>query len=228
MPSNTGPSWVLSWRCPGVITTESGRPVPSQARWHWVVSPPRLRPRPSSGGCWTPLFRRPDSADDARHWHAGGRVPSCPSCYRYSPPRRSLRRHPIGSARAPACGPRSHPVPIPSPAGEPIRARLPGSVALGQVTPRRAGAQLPQEAIDDRAMISPLTTASPPTRAQQRRDDAPGFRRQLTASNQLATLSPFASRTRVAHLLRFVRQSLILQPQLSKPSRAFRLHASQA
>ena len=26
MPSRTGTNWVLSWRCPGVITIESGRP----------------------------------------------------------------------------------------------------------------------------------------------------------------------------------------------------------
>jgi hypothetical protein len=48
MPSSTGSNCVLSWRCPGVITTESGRPLPSQARWNLVVSPPRLRPSPSS------------------------------------------------------------------------------------------------------------------------------------------------------------------------------------
>ena len=46
----TGSSWVLSWRCPGLITTESGRPRPSQARWNLVVSPPRLRPSASSEG----------------------------------------------------------------------------------------------------------------------------------------------------------------------------------
>jgi hypothetical protein len=105
VPSNTGPSWVLSWRWPGVIAIESGRPLPSQARWTLVVSPPRLRPIPSSGRCWTPFLRQPDSADAARHWHAGahGRW-CCPD----SPPRRHRQQHPSESARAPESDPRSH------------------------------------------------------------------------------------------------------------------------
>src|SRR5437868_555637 len=55
MPCSTAANWVLSWRCPAVMTTESGRPLPSHARWNVVVSPPRLRPSPSSAG-WTPPF----------------------------------------------------------------------------------------------------------------------------------------------------------------------------
>ena len=36
---------MLSWRWPGVSRSASGRPLPSQARWILVVSPPRDRPR---------------------------------------------------------------------------------------------------------------------------------------------------------------------------------------
>lgn len=50
MPANTGPSWVLSCRWPGVMTIDSGRSLPSQARCTLLVSSPRLRPSPSSGG----------------------------------------------------------------------------------------------------------------------------------------------------------------------------------
>src|SRR5215218_10149613 len=46
---------MLSWRCPAVTTIESGRPLPSQARWILLVSPPRLRPIASSCGCTIPF-----------------------------------------------------------------------------------------------------------------------------------------------------------------------------
>lgn len=46
MPSSMGTNCVLLWWRPGVITTESGRPLPSQGRSNVVASPPRLRPSP--------------------------------------------------------------------------------------------------------------------------------------------------------------------------------------
>jgi hypothetical protein len=98
------------------------------------------------------------------------------------------------------------PGPIPPPAIQPVRARLPRPIALRQVPPGGASAQLPQDAVDHRAMVPPLPT--PPARGQQGHDDAPRFLRQLPTSNQLATLFPVASRTRVAHPDRFVRQAL--------------------
>jgi hypothetical protein len=45
MPSSSGWSWVLSWRCPPVRVTASGRPLPSTAKCSLVVSPPRCAQR---------------------------------------------------------------------------------------------------------------------------------------------------------------------------------------
>lgn len=42
--SRRGRAQMLSWRCPGVTRIANGRPLPSQARWILVVSPPRDRP----------------------------------------------------------------------------------------------------------------------------------------------------------------------------------------
>jgi hypothetical protein len=84
MPCSTGASWVLSWRCPAVMTTASGRPFPSHARWNLVVSPPRLRPSPSSAGWTIPFFRRPDCVVDGLRWRVGGHGRSS---YPHSPPR---------------------------------------------------------------------------------------------------------------------------------------------
>src|SRR5690242_4608088 len=56
-------------------------------------------------------------------------------------------------------------------------------------------------------MVPPLPAT--PVRRQQWLDDTPGFLRQLPTSNQLATLFPCGSSTRVAHPRRFVRHALI-------------------
>jgi hypothetical protein len=45
MRSSKGRAQTLSWRWPGVTRIARGRPLPSQARWILVVSPPRDRPR---------------------------------------------------------------------------------------------------------------------------------------------------------------------------------------
>src|SRR5260221_7427739 len=80
---------------------------------------------------------------------------------------------------------RQHPVPGPilPPAIQAVRARLPGPVALRQVPPRRAGPQLPQDPIDDPAMIPPLPASTPMTAGQQRRAHPPRFLPQFSASN---------------------------------------------
>src|SRR5438067_11255912 len=60
MRSSTAVNWVLSWRCPSVMTTASGRPFPSPARWILVVRPPRLRPSASPAtGLAPPFFAAP-------------------------------------------------------------------------------------------------------------------------------------------------------------------------
>src|SRR5258706_7056396 len=107
-----------------------------------------------------------------------------------------------------------NPVPgsIPPPAVESIGAGLPRSVALRQVPPGRAGAHLPQDAVDDGAVVAPLA-AAPTARWEQRRDDPPGLLRQLPTSYHHASLVLYCFRTRVTHPVRFVRQTLI--PHLS-------------
>src|SRR5258706_154739 len=107
-----------------------------------------------------------------------------------------------------------NPVPgsIPPPAVESMGQGLPGSVALRQVPPGRAGAHLPQDAVDDGAVVAPLA-AAPTARWEQRRDDPPGLLRQLPTSYHHASLVLYCFRTRVTHPVRFVRQTLI--PHLS-------------
>jgi hypothetical protein len=66
----------------------------------------------------------------------------------------------------------------------------------------------PQDAVDNCAVVAPLTAASPPARWKQGHDGSPHFLRQLATSNHPASFVPFASSTRVAHPIRFVRQAL--------------------
>ena len=76
------------------------------------------------------------------------------------------------------------PVPgaVASPAHEPVIAGLPRAVALGQVPPGRAGAQLPQDAVDHRAVVAP-TAAAAAVAWQQRRQLRPRRIGELSAAN---------------------------------------------
>jgi hypothetical protein len=56
---------------------------------------------------------------------------------------------------------------VAAPAHKPVMPGLPRSVPLGQVPPGRAGAQLPEDAVDHPAMVTPLA-AAPPVGGQQR------------------------------------------------------------
>src|SRR5262249_47711703 len=113
------------------------RPFPSQARWNLVVSPPRLRPSPSSVGSWTPFCvgpTRPTTGATGMLVGTGARAVDAdfPDDLAYGiRAGLHMREYPV-------------PGPIPPPAVEPVRAGLPVAVALGQVAPGRAGAQLPQ------------------------------------------------------------------------------------
>lgn len=200
IPAKTGSNWVLSWRCPGVITTESGRPLPSQARCTLLVSPPRLRPSPSSGGRWTRFcvgLTRLTPGTTSMLMGAG---------------RRAIDTHlPDNLAHRIRAGlhvrQNAVPGPISPPTIQAVRARLPRPVALRQIAPGRYGPQFPQDTVNHCAMIPPL--AATPARGQQPRDDTPRLFRYLPASNQLTTLFQSASSTRAAHPIRFVRQALI-------------------
>jgi hypothetical protein len=170
-----GPTCVRSWRCPGVVRTESGRPLPSQARCTLGVRPPRLCPSPSSVGCWTPCFGRPDSADATRHSRAGGHGRSC--CPRW-PPRPPPPPPPTASARAPGCGPTSRR----AASGRAGRRRsAPVQCARGGRATAPRGAASPS--CHGGPRDDPAT--SPATLGQQRRADAPHLLSQLAASDPL-------------------------------------------
>src|SRR5262245_19446289 len=64
-------------------------------------------------------------------------------------------------------------------------------IASGQSAPGCPGLQPPQDAVDDRAVIPPLSTPSPTTARRQRRDDAPRLLGQFAASHQLLLRSLF-------------------------------------
>lgn len=97
---------------------------------------------------------------------------------------------------------------VSSPAIQAIRTGLPQSVALRQVALRRTGAQLPQDAVEDRAVIAPLTAALT-ARWQQGRTDIPRIHGQFPSLHRIATLFCPHPRTRVTHLRSFVRQTLV-------------------
>src|SRR5215207_10557980 len=67
-----------------------------------------------------------------------------------------------------------HPVPgaIATPADKPVVAGLPGTVAGGHIAPRCTGAQPPEDAVDDLAVVPPLLATMPIFR-QQRHEPAP-------------------------------------------------------
>src|SRR5215204_4766767 len=106
MPSSTLPSWVLECLCPGVRTTESGLPLPSQARWTLVERPPRLLPSASSNEWPSPFLDLCDSALCVLPQRAG--EPARP-CRPRSPPTRPRPPRPIWSGRGQAADPKCHP-----------------------------------------------------------------------------------------------------------------------
>src|SRR5215208_2256226 len=172
MPSSTLPSWVLECLCPGVRTTESGLPLPSQARWTLVERPPRLLPSASSNEWPSPFLDLCDSALCVLPQRAGepaqGRV-----VHAHLPLDLAHRvRFGLDVGKQPI------PSAIPPPAHEAVVAGLPGTVAGGQVAPGRPGPELPQDAVYGRAVVLPLL-ASPAVRGQKRRDTLPRLVRQL-------------------------------------------------
>src|SRR5512143_2356571 len=78
---------------------------------------------------------------------------------------------------------RPHPVPDPGvvPAIEAARDRAPGTIALGQVPPRRPGAQYPPDPVDLRAMIMSWTTGLRFLGRQQWLQPCPLFICQITS-----------------------------------------------
>ena len=139
-------------RCPAVTSTESGRPRPSHARWALVEKPPLLRPSAPSVRFKTPLFRLPSR----RRRHAGALAPR--SSLR-SPPTPPPRPRHSSSAREPRAFPGRRRA---ANAREAVVAGLPGTVALGQIAPRCAGPELPQDAVDYPAVLAPAPAGPRP------------------------------------------------------------------
>src|SRR3712207_3752572 len=137
------------------MTTDSGQPLPSQARRTLVENPPLLRPKASSSGFRSPFFRPPRSARSWRPPHAGEPGSRCRPRSPPTPAPRLRRSWSLG------VGQQSIPQ-VPSRLQRLRRSKqvcLPGAVSFGQVAPGRAGPELPEDAVDDGAMISPLATA---------------------------------------------------------------------
>jgi hypothetical protein len=65
-----------SWRCPADVTRATGRHRPSAARWIFVVTPPRLRPKPSRSGPVPPGRRIPCHSTRPPVLRAGRRASS--------------------------------------------------------------------------------------------------------------------------------------------------------
>src|SRR5262245_28055382 len=82
------------------------------------------------------------------------------------------------------------PVPgaVAAPSNQPVVAGLPGAVPLGQIAPGRAGPQLPQDAVNDTAVVSPAAAALLVTR-QQRCKLRPGGIGELPAADHDAASS---------------------------------------
>ena len=157
MPANTGSNWVLSCRCPGVITIESGRPCRRRPGGTWSSGPPdcaRALRRPDGG----PPFRIGPTGPtpSATRMLVGARGGAIYAHFPDDLPHRIRLRLRVGQNPVPGS--------IAPPAVQPVSAGLPWSVALWKVPPRRARPQLPQDAIDHRAVVAPLA-ASPPRSA---------------------------------------------------------------
>src|SRR5215217_2904631 len=106
MPSSTLPSWVLECLCPGVRNTDSGLPLPSQARWTLVENLPRLVPSASPSGWQRPFLRLCGLVLCVLPQRGG--EPARP-CRPRSPPTRPRPPRPIWSGRGQAADPKCHP-----------------------------------------------------------------------------------------------------------------------
>ena len=126
MPSSTLPSWVLECLCPGVRTTESGLPLPSQARWTLVDRPPRLLPSASSNEWPSPFLDLCDSALCVLPQRAG--EPARPCRPRSHLPLDLAHRVRLGLD----VGKQPIPSAIPPPAHEVVVAGLPGTTVEGK------------------------------------------------------------------------------------------------
>lgn len=149
MASSTSGSWVLSWRWPGVTTTESGLPLPSQERWSLLLSPPRLRPSASSGACSSLFEVRlagsfSGSAGVLVHLANGAVYTNFPDEFAF------------GVCLALDMSEKALPGAVSAPSDETVIAGLPRTVAFWYVAPGSAGAQPPQYAVYDPAMVTPL------------------------------------------------------------------------
>jgi hypothetical protein len=144
-----------SCRSPPVRTLVMGLPWRSQRRWIFVLKPPRLRP-----SAWGPLFSSPRRVLVGSNHAAIGKV--------QGPVQFPAR---IGGGLH---GP-EHALPNLGgfPAAKTAVHRRLLAVALRQVAPGHAGAEPPDNAIDQRAMIRVRPTAGRPFRGQQGRELLP-------------------------------------------------------
>jgi hypothetical protein len=93
------------------------------------------------------------------------------------------------TALAPGLSVRQEAIPgaVAPPAVEAIEAGLPGAIPFRQVAPGRAGAQLPEDTVDDGGVVSPLASALA-VLGQERLDLSPG--RSVISLRLTVTFSP--------------------------------------
>src|SRR4051794_35197503 len=142
-----GSNALLSCAWPAVTWRAKMEPCLSQTRWTSVVKPPRERPNAWSSGSWSCARSRPPSSREP--------LPLFPPTGRGS----------TGSDDGPVDAPEvvidlalvvqfvqqrggdAGPSAIPPPPIEPGEDGLPGPVALGEITPGRAGVQDPKDTV---------------------------------------------------------------------------------
>ena len=147
-----------------------GLPPPSARRWTLVENPPRERPRAS-----------PPPPDGAGPAGAGGVLVGADDrgVHEMQVPVDLAPRVRLGLQRG------QGPVPHPrlAPAVEPARDGADRPVSFGQVAPRRARAQHPQDAVHDPAVVVVRPPGARPLRREQRRQPLPLPIGQVEASH---------------------------------------------
>lgn len=157
--------------CPAVTRNARGRHRPSAARWIFVVSPPRERPRAWSAG----------SPARAPLTGPGGVLVGTDD-------RGVDRDDPVevafGVGLREQGGEHLFPGAVGRPPPQPVVSPLPRTEAFGQVRPRRAGAVLERDRVDHLPVIPPPATPPGCPVRQQRLDPRPlGVSQRHTRTN---------------------------------------------
>jgi pimeloyl-ACP methyl ester carboxylesterase len=171
--SNAGSSGA-SCRCPAVTRITSGRPPPSTRRCSLLLSPPRLRPRPHPAAVRFPLAVRHARLAPC----AGGVLVGADHAAVHVMHQPVQLTEGVGAAGDLGQQPVEHTQA--TPAVEAAGDRAPGTKGVGQVPPRRAGAQQPHDRFQDLAVVLVGPAGGRALRGQQRFEHCPSRVGKLT------------------------------------------------